>query len=713
MLEHPHHTRILELAHRLDIDHTALARVLAAHPPEQPGPLTRALSTVFPGAVVLTGTLQHRLLPAEDPDRPASERWLAAELSGAALRQRDWPAWARGSIGFTDPSAWCSHARIDAAALHRLTSPNVLLAALYHPDHFPLPRFPLAISDLARAVRSNLSGTVTLMDMQLGTRLDDILDTVEAERPDILGVSATFGQHDLLTTLLDTVAAAHHRPMVVAGGSLVARNEQLLLRDYPWLLIARGAGEPTLADLVAHWHGDLDRDQIRGIGYTGAARGEATHTIGRFRRTATVANRAQTDYFPELDLLDATFTHRGVAQLESSRGCTNFCSFCPRGHKGQWSGIAATELPEIVAAIGEVFDRHPQVSRTLYLVDEEFIGRGPDAATRAVAVAEVLHTARLRWETSCRVDQVTDPARDRAWHLDRARMWRALRARGLRRCLFGIESGVTSILARFNKQTVAEQNALAIRTLSALGIATRFTYITFDHLMTAEELRATRDFLARTDLLLAPDPDLAVEDIVDGVHDQRFLARHATGAPFYTAVSYMLVSMECLIGAAYTKQVHAAGRAGEVRPSMGRLDAEFADWRIGVCSHHAQLWVDHNFALDYTLKSLEKVLDGATRHHLRAARTVLKDAAFTLLDDMIELIDRYDSDHRESAAMGTALIAAMHTRREALRETLAAAVCSLTPALTASDAELLRTEHRRWNTERAWTPINAADPCGT
>ncbi len=42
--------------------------------------------------------------------------------------------------------------------------------------------------------------------------------------------------------------------------------------------------------------------------------------------------------------------------------------------------------------------------------------------------------------------------------------------RGLRRCLFGVESGVSSILERFNKETTGAQNALAIRTLTALGV---------------------------------------------------------------------------------------------------------------------------------------------------------------------------------------------------------------------------------------------------
>lgn len=103
--------------------------------------------------------------------------------------------------------------------------------------------------------------------------------------------------------------------------------------------------------------------------------------------------------------------------------------------------------------MGEIFDRHPHLSRTLYLVDEEFIGRGEDAVRRALAVADTLANAGFAWETSCRVDQVVRPDRDRAWHVERGHLWRELVERGLRRCLFGVESGVTSILERFNKES--------------------------------------------------------------------------------------------------------------------------------------------------------------------------------------------------------------------------------------------------------------------
>ncbi|GAU71126.1 Clp family protein [Streptomyces sp. NBRC 110611] len=591
--------------------------------------------TPYAGRVHVTGTLDRRLVFAERPDG----RWVVADLSGQPHHQRAWPVWAHAHMDLESAHEWLSLADLAPEALYRLSRPRVLLAALYHPEYFPLPRFPLGISDVARAARACLMGEVELADMQLGITLPDLVKHITDEPPDILGISATFGQHDLMIELLDATYALAKPPLVVAGGSLTARNEALLLERYPDLLIARGAGESTVQDLLAHWHGDLAKEHVHSIGYNGAARGEGTLTVRR-RRTAKPVSRAQSDFLPELDLLPATFAHHGVAQLEASRGCTNFCSFCPRGHKGQWAGGTPSDFGWMLDSMSSVFDRYPDISRTLYLVDEEFIGRGPDAVTRALHMADVLNGAGFKWETSCRIDQVTHPDRDFAWHVERAALWRSLVNKGLRRCLFGVESGVDTILKRFNKETGGEQNALAIRTLSALGVPTRFTYITFDHLMTFEELKATYAYQGRTDLLVRPLPDQPVEEIVNGVRDPEWVEAHGTGRPFHTGISYMLVSMECLIGAAYTKQVERAGLAGPVRPSMGRQDAEFADWRIGVCSQWAQLWVDRNFALDYTLKPLE------IRAAARVARRLLPRYQRALIEVFDNALSQPEPPHR-------------------------------------------------------------------
>lgn len=679
----------------------------------EPAGLHDFLTQHLPARVAVTGAADRRLLVVENIIRPG---WTVADLSGHAHRTRDWPAWTHGHISLSQDDVWLANASITDITFQRLIRPKVLLVALYHPEHFPLPRFPLAISDVARAARATLMGQVELMDMQLGTTLTDIITRVEHIQPDIVGISATFGQHDLMIQLMDYLTGMSNTPLVIAGGSLTVRNEGLLLERYPDILIARGAGEPTIQDVLAHWHGSLDLSQVRGIGYRSRLqRGEGTFRIGMAYRTATVANRRQqTDIWPELDLLHSTFERGGVAQLETSRGCTSSCSFCPRGHKGKWSGTAPDGLPWILKEIGGVFDQYPNISRTLYLVDEEFIGRGDDAIPRALAISDTLRQHGFRWETSCRIDQVVWPDQDRAWHVDRGYLWRALLANGLRRCLFGVESGVTSILERFHKETTGEQNALAIRTLSALGIPTRFTYITFDHLMNIEELRRTHAFQARTDLLLKPLPHMSVEEIIDGVRDEGFVAAHSLGVPFYAGISYMLVSMECLTGAAYTRKVQAAGLAGQVHPSMGRVEADFADRRIGVLSRWSQLWVDRNFALDYTLKSLEKTFDGLPHSSLRAARVMLKQAAFDLLTGMLVLLESTDDTFSGLERLSGRCQDLAETLMENLRPQITTVVADIGALLPTDRASILAREHSRWaDAGNSWVLINTSDPCGT
>lgn len=679
-----------------------------------PHRLRRTVETALAGAagrVRIAGTLDRRLLCVERRDG----QWVVADLSGQPHCTRTWPAWAHGHIEVENPGSWLSLATVDVQALYRLSRPSALLVALYHPEYFPLPRFPLGISDVARAARSTLIGTVRLADMQLGLTLEEMVRQVRTEEPDILGISATFGQHDLMVRLLDAAFGLPRPPLVVAGGSLTARNEDLLLERYPRLLVARGGGEATIEGLLTHWHGDIDLGHVPGLGFNGAGRGGGL-AIARRRTAKPLTRDATADIFPELDLLPATIEHHGVAQLETSRGCTNFCSFCPRGHKGMWSGTAPERLPWMLTEMRRVFDRFPQVSRTVYLVDEEFIGRDTDAGSRALDIARVVDGAGFRWESSCRVDQVARPDHGLEWHAGRVEMWRMLVHRGLRRMLFGVESGVDSILERFNKETTGQQNALAIRTLSALRIPTRFTYITFDHLMTLEELKATYAFQGRTDLLLRPLPHLSAEEIVRAVRDEEFVAGSAAGQPLHKAISYMLVSMECLTGAAYTRKVQAAGLAGAIRPSMGRVDARFADWRIGVASRWAQLWVDRNFALDYTLKSLEKVLDGQPRRAVRQARGVLKDAAYAILGEMITAIGAQppggataSDEERLSARLGALLDVQIGVLRVRMEDT----VQEVTTNLPSEYVRMLYQEYERWKSTPGWRLINTADPCGT
>lgn len=177
----------------------------------------------------------------------------------------------------------------------------------------------------------------------------------------------------------------------------------------------------------------------------------------------------------------------------------------------------------------------------------------------------------------------------------------------------------------------------------------------------------------------------------------------------------MLVSMEYLSGAAYTRAVQARGLTTTARPSMGRVDADFTDWRIGACSQYAQLRIDRNFASDYTAKSLEKILDGQPRELLHQARIAVRHAAFTVLTRMLGIVDRY-------AALGEPdtvrrfegeLRAVLDVELAALSEQMAAVVAAALPALPGDAQALLVAEYERWRQPQPWQLIKAADACGT
>jgi hypothetical protein len=127
------------------------------------------------------------------------------------------------------------------------------------------------------------------------------------------------------------------------------------------------------------------------------------------------------------------------------------------------------------------------------------------------------------------------------------------------------------------------------------------------------------------------------------------------------------------------------------------------------------LWVDRNFALDYTLKSLEKVLDGQPRHAVRQARVVLKDAAYTVLGEMISAIgtqppgNAAGAESRLSARIGTLL----EMQIDLLRARMEHAVQEAATSLPAEHARVLHREYERWQSAGGWRLINAADPCGT
>ena len=578
--------------------------------------------------IIVAGPLDARLVMIKESD----ESWLALngdrkrflEFSNEfnELRRKSRRGLSPQGFGIVKPSR---------KIIQRLTQPSVYLVALHRSEIFPLPRFALGISVLASALRRDFSGQVVLDDMQLGRSISEVVEAIRSVNPDIVGISATFLQHDLLSELLTRLQLdKKNSPQVIVGGSLPVLILEKLLARWPMLWVCVGQGEKTILDITSWWRGDILKDEIAGMAYSD---GRIMH------RSPEVSSKSFAVFTPELDLLDATLSFNGVLNLESSRGCTNACTFCPRNHKGSWFSAENDVFDEVLIDISKTFDNHQRTARKIFLVDEEFIGsiNNGSELDRIRLITDKLFSYGFRWEASTRIDQVVDPKEGPSWHSDRIKFWRFLLTKGLDRCLFGLESGVNTVLDRFNKQTSSEQNVTALRTLSACGVPMRCTYILFDQLMTFDELIDSFLFIGRRDVLLKECSGVPPGRLVEAVCDEDFISLNSLDQPLYKTIPYMLVTLELFGDAPYQKKVSNKVRAKNegISLDLGTKAQGFVDQHIGLISGWAQRWIDRNFSFDYTLKSLQKVTNVEQRRALERIRFLLKKSAYTWLGHVL------------------------------------------------------------------------------
>jgi radical SAM superfamily enzyme YgiQ (UPF0313 family) len=602
----------------------------------------------------------------------------------------------------------------------RIVKPHIKLISLYHQENFPLPRFPLGISDIAAAIRKNYLGKVSLADMQFGKSTEAIFADIEFERPDIIGISATFGQHDLIELLISLVKQVpDYDPLIIFGGSLSTLNAERLLDMLPNSFVSKGYGETTMQDVVKFWLDLIPIDQINFIAY----RNHDKTILTQHRKDDK--NIYAT---PELDLLEETLKFKGVMQLESSRGCTYHCSFCPRSHKGRWSGEAGGEFQQLMPFIKNIFDKYPKINSKIFLVDEEFIGykfHETGVQNRALQVAMLLKSFNFKFESSTRIDQVYQPSKKNdAWLIERIDFWKGLIENGLDRMLFGVESGVDSILKRFNKQSTSQQNVIALRILTTIGVPLRLSYITFDPLMTLEELILSYEFQGRKDILLKKNNSLTATEIATAVFDSDYISQNASNLSLYSEITYMLVSMESLVGSEYLKKVEEAGLAEESVFLMGKRNAKYKDANIGLVSYYSQLWVDRNFALDYLLKSIIKISGNTVRTTIIILRIRIKDYSFRLLGKMLSIITG-DLKHIISAnedelnhvkkllfnwnnfeTKETVFLELIDAHFELLVQEFTQQLSELKSYITEEDYALIEKQVVNWTTQTNWNLIN-------
>ena len=312
----------------------------------------------------------------------------------------------------------------------------------------------------------------------------------------------------------------------------------------------------------------------------------------------------------------------------------------------------------ILRQLGQLAEicEHFGMKKRIFLADEEFVGGINDRTEteRISALARGIIDANLqiKFDPAARVDQVYSSKEDIQWHTSRLEMWNLCLKSGMERLFMGVESGSDSQLKRYGKGIRVEHSIFAIRLLSALGIPLRFGFITFDPLMVGlRELKENIVTLSRTDAFMRPvdmEKTSYRELFLRMTQDDMYVTEQAVGIPVASGVSYMMASLEVLIGSPYVRMLEIAERKNRLNlllndkkpdTNMGRYSVAYADPLIQEISIAAQKWIDRHFPVAYTLKSLYKVAPANQRKLLMSWMVSYRNICLLLLSGIIEIFD--------------------------------------------------------------------------
>lgn len=503
-----------------------------------------------------------------------------------------------------------------------IDAPKILLINYCNTDKFTIPRLNLSTHMLAAFLRVNTLVRVYVLDMQFDINDEDVIKEIILIRPNVVGLSLNYGFFEksisFLDILYDIVKKSNLGIRIILGNIIPAIEYKNYLERYHDLVICYAEGELSIKDYIDYINKKKNIEEVSGIVYF-------DNTKGMIVKNQLNIVDMNVLPFPALDTLLDIKNRRGVLSLEFSRGCSHSaCTFCPRNHKGRdWRYMSSEHMYELSAKLYDVCKKEGMSTR-IYIADEEFVGylNGYDENKRVIEYFSLLQQNKvdIMIDVSCRVDSIYNPKMGEKFNLEKVAMWNFCSKAGLGRVFLGVESFSNLQLIRYNKATDCNQNIIAIKILTSLGIDIRLGILLFDQLMASvSEIKENIEILGRKDIIQQKRTgNLTYEkiyfDIINGI------SNHAN-VPLYTKTSYLLTVMEVLKKSIYFRMCDSKGLVLSEDKNWGKYEVSFINKYVGILSDYLREWVNNNYPITYALKTL-----------LKSA----KDYEYQVLDQILE-----------------------------------------------------------------------------
>jgi anaerobic magnesium-protoporphyrin IX monomethyl ester cyclase len=364
---------------------------------------------------------------------------------------------------------------------------------------------PLGLAYCAAAVEEWADAEVGLVDAVAGKNgVDEILDVVAAERPDLLYVAA--GTSTLwrdLAFLARAKAASPGTATAVMGTHVSARPDDGFAGPGADFLV-RGEPEATCADLARAVRGDVACNDVAGLSWRDGSRVVHNPLRPLIAELDALPHPARRFFRPYH--YDPPFMRHGRFDIIiTSRGCPYPCNYCSTGaYYGRKIRFRSNE--DVLAELREMVEG--EGVRQVGFWDDTFtIGK-----RRVVELCDLIAASGLDFSWMCmsRVDTVD------------GEVLAALKRGGCYLVIYGVESGSQRVLDRMGKMTTVEQARQAFEATARAGLEAA-AFFMFGNLGEREEdMRATVDLAKELPASFAsfnvatPYPGTAFYDEVKG-----------------------------------------------------------------------------------------------------------------------------------------------------------------------------------------------------
>jgi radical SAM superfamily enzyme YgiQ (UPF0313 family) len=322
-------------------------------------------------------------------------------------------------------------------------------------------QMPLGVFYLASFLRERGHEVAVIDGEAENLTADDISKRAEQFLPGLVGISTTtVAFHRAVEVACELKRSRPERPIVL-GGPHVSSNLAHAMSFAQFDFAVVGEGEAPLAQLADALERGTDLSSVAGLAYR-----EGDELI--VNAAAPRIDDLDALPFPAYDLAadvslytppPCNYKKLPAANVITSRGCPNQCTFCDRSVFGQLLRQRSAE--NVAAEIEHLWNEYHV--REIAFVDDTFTLR-PQRIRDLFAILDRKNIS-FPWTCMSRVSAVDED------------LLKFMRDRGCWHISFGIESGNEDILRRIKKNISLEQARRVIAWCAKLGIRTKGFFI--------------------------------------------------------------------------------------------------------------------------------------------------------------------------------------------------------------------------------------------